>query len=166
MLSWSIKFNLQNSASFFVLVGILTIYFPCLNMELLYFHVRTIVPWFKTWKTVLFILMFLSDLLLIKTPLLLILDTFVCPHPTIWIPPPKHTHTHIHLFGTVRSTFFKIVVFLVITGYGKEKRNVRFLIWCTGVAVCGRLLVVSVRLLVVCSRLLVVCGSCLFFPWF
>ena len=37
--------------------------------------------------------MFLSDLLLIKTPLLLILDTFVCPHPTIWIP-PQNTHTH------------------------------------------------------------------------
>ena len=31
------------------------------------------------------------------------------------------------------------------------------LVWCAEVAICGRLLVVSVRLLVVCSRLLVVC---------
>ena len=61
-------------------------------------------------------------------------------------------------FGTVKNTFFKIRVFLAISGCGKKKRNVRFLVWCVGVAVCGHLLVVSVRLLVVCSCLLVVCG--------
>ena len=54
-----------------------------------------------------------------------------------------------HLFGTVNSMFFKIEVFLVIT---------TFLVWCAGVAVCRRLLVVSIGLLAVCSRLLVVYG--------
>ena len=45
--------------------------------------------------------------------------------------------------------FFKIEVFLVIT---------TFLVWCAGMAVCRRLLVVSIGLLAVCSRLLVVYG--------
>ena len=45
--------------------------------------------------------------------------------------------------------FFKIEVFLVIT---------TFLVWFAGMAVCRRLLVVSIGLLAVCSRLLVVYG--------
>ena len=47
--------------------------------------------------------------------------------------------------------FLKIGVFLGIIGCGKKKRNVRFLVLCTGVAGCGCLLVVSFSLLVVCS---------------
>ena len=53
---------------------------------------------------------------------------------------------------------FRIWVFLVITGCAKKKWNVKFLVWCAGVDVCGRLLVVVVRFLVVCSHLLVVCN--------
>ena len=53
---------------------------------------------------------------------------------------------------------FKIRVFLIITGYWKKTRNVRFLVSCAGLAVCGHLLVVSVPLLVVCGRFLVACG--------
>ena len=45
------------------------------------------------------------------------------------------------------------------TRCGKKKRNVRFWVSFIGMAVCGRLLVVSVHLLVVCSRLLMVCGG-------
>ena len=97
---------------------------------------------FNTWKTVfIYINIFLSDPPLIR-------DTFVSPRVTIWTPN--------HLFGTVKSMFFKIRVFLVITRCGKKKRNMRLLVWCAGVAVYGCLLVVSVCLLVVCSRLLVV----------
>ena len=55
--------------------------------------------------------------------------------------------------------FFKMWVFLVITGCGKKKRNVKFLIFCAEVVVCGRLLIVSVSLMVVCSRLLLACGG-------
>ena len=94
--------------------------------------------------------MFLSKPTLIKLPpRLLILDTFLGPRPTIWNP-----STYLAL----NTMFFEIGVFFVITGWGKKKQNVRFLISCAGVAVCGRLLVDSVRLLVVCSRILLVCG--------
>ena len=100
---------------------------------------------FETWKTVfIYINTFLSDPPLIKTL------RFTSTYP---------------LFGTGKSIFFKIRVFFVITGCGKKKWNVRFLVWCVGVAVCDRLVLVSVRLLVVCSRLwwfLVVCVRCLF----
>ena len=50
-------------------------------------------------------------------------------------------------------------MFLVITGCRKKKRNVRFLVLCAWVAVCGCLLVISVCLLVVCSRLLGIGGG-------
>ena len=70
--------------------------------------------------------------------------------------------------------FFKISVILVIIGCGK-KGNVRFLVWCAGVAICVCLLVVCGCLwsfasglwwlvvvccwfVIVCGRLLVVCG--------
>ena len=101
---------------------------------------------FETWKTVFtYINTFLSDPPLIKT--LRFINTLS--------PPPDYSPP---LFGTGKSIFFKIGVFFVITGCGKKKWNVRFLVWCAGVAVCDRLVVVSVRLLVVCSRLLVVFG--------
>ena len=82
-------------------------------------------------------------------------------------PPPSPI---LPTYLALKTMFFKIRVFLVITGYRKKKRNVRFLVWCAGVVVCGRLLVVSLlvvfsRLLVVCGRLwwfAVVCGRCLF----
>ena len=96
---------------------------------------------------------------LIKSPCLLIFDTFVIPQGTIQTHP-----TPCDLFCTVKSTFFKIEVSLVITGCRKKKQNIRFSVWCAGVAICGCLLVVTIRLLVVCSRLsclLVVCGSLL-----
>ena len=54
--------------------------------------------------------------------------------------------------------FLKIGVFLGITGCGKKKRNVRFLVWFAGVAVCGCLLVVSFSLLVVYNLFLVLCS--------
>ena len=105
---------------------------------------------FKTWKTVfIYINIFLSEPPLIKIPCLLILDTFVGPRG---LPPSLIWHCEEYVFKIV-----KIEVFLVITGCGKKKRNVRFLVWWEGVAVCGPLLVVSVRLLVV--GLLVVCGG-------
>ena len=72
------------------------------------------------------------------------------PHPTIRTPPRPPS---LALFATVKSMFFKTGVFLVITACWKKKRNVRFLDRCAGVAVCGRLLVVSVPLMLVCSRL-------------
>ena len=75
---------------------------------------------------------------------------FVSPSLTFWTP---------HLFGPVKSMFFKIGMYLVIIRCGKKKRNLRVLICSAGVVVCARLLVVSVRLLVVFSRLLVVCGN-------
>ena len=96
---------------------------------------------------------FLSGPLLIKTPRSLILDTFVGPSPTIRFGPLPPLICH--------WMFFKIGVFLVINGCGKKKRNVRFLVWCAGMVVCGCLLIVSGGLLVVCDRLLsllVVCG--------
>ena len=103
----------------------------------------------KTWKTVfIYINIFLSDPPLIKIPRLLILETFVGTCLTIRTP---------HLLGTVKSMFFKIGVFLVITKCGKKKLIAR--VWCAGVPVYGCLQVVSVRLLVVCSRFLVVCGG-------
>ena len=92
----------------------------------------------------------MSDSTLIKTPLLLIIDTFVVlaqlfgPHPA-------------HLFGTVESMFFKIGVYLVITQCRKNKWNITFLVWYAEVAVCSHFLVVSVSLLVFCSCLCVVC---------
>ena len=80
----------------------------------------------------------LSDLPLIENPplhpWLMILDTFVGPHPTIQTshapfgfglpPPPPH-----HLFGTVENMLFKIVVFIVTTEYGKEKPKEKSHIW-------------------------------------
>ena len=48
-------------------------------------------------------------------------------------------------------------MFLVISECGKKKWNVRLFVWCAGIAVYGRLLVVSVRLLIVCS----LCGDLL-----
>ena len=57
--------------------------------------------------------------------------------------------------------FFKIEMVLVITGCGKKKRNVSVLVWCGGVDVCSRLLVICGPLLVVCGCLLVVCGRLL-----
>ena len=111
-------------------------------------------PMFKLWKTVfIYINIFLSDPPLIKTPSLLITDTFVGPRVTIQTPLPSD------LSNTVKNMFFKIGVFLVITGCEKKKQNFRILVWCARVAVCGRLLVVSVRLLVVYSRLFVICGG-------
>ena len=102
---------------------------------------------------------------LIKTLCLLILHTFVSPQATIQTHP-----TPCDLFCTAKSMFFKIEVFLVITGCRKKKQNIRFSVWCAGVAICVCLLVVTIRLLVVRSRLwlfagglLVVCG-CLW--WF
>ena len=90
---------------------------------------------------------------IIRTSHLLIHDTFVGSRPTIRsIPLPP---TYLALKATM---FFKIGVFLVITGCKRKKRNVRFLIWSPGVTVCSRLVVVSVCLLVVRSLLLVVCG--------
>ena len=109
-------------------------------------------------KQFFYINIFLSEPPLIKPPPpsppphpppLLILDTFVGTRATIWNP-----FTYLAL----NTMFFKIGVFLVITGWGEKKQNVRFLISCAGVAVCGRLLVVSVCLLLICSRILLVCG--------
>ena len=107
----------------------------------------------------------------------------LCRSPLNYSDPlPPNTH----LFGTVKSMFFKSEVFHVITGCGKKKRNFGFLVWCAGwpfvvvllavrvrllvvcglcscfLVFCGRLLVVCGRLLVVCVRLLVVCSRCLF----
>ena len=78
------------------------------------------------------------------------------------------------VFIYIKSMFFKISVILVIIGCGK-KGNVRFLVWCAGVAICVRFLVVYGCLwsfasgwwwlvivcwwfVVVCGHLLVVCG--------
>ena len=113
-----------------VFVGILVIHFPYLKHE----------------KTVfIYINIFLLGPLLIKTPRSLILDTFVGPSPTIRFAPLPSLICH--------WMFLKIGVFLVINGCGKKKRNVRFLVWCAGMVVCGCLLVVSGGLLVVCDRL-------------
>ena len=49
-----------------------------------------------------------------------------------------------------------LALWRVLTGCWKKKQNIRFLVWCAGVTVCGRLLIVNVRLLLVCGRLLVV----------
>ena len=64
-----------------------------------------------------------------------------------------------HLFGTADYVFQNRDVPFNYWVREEEIRNVKFLVWCAGVAVCGRLLVAGVRLLVVCSRMLVVCGS-------
>ena len=62
-----------------------------------------------------------------------------------------------YLSGIVKRMSFKIVVFFVIIWCGKKAWNVRYLVWCTEVFVCSRL-VVSVCFLVVFSRFLVYCG--------
>ena len=113
-------------------------------------------PMFKTWKAVfVYINIYFSrSHPLIKTPCLLMLDTFVFSQATIQTHP-----TPCDLFCTVKSIFFKIEVFLVITGCRKKKQNVRFSVWCAGVVICGCLLVVTIRLLVVCSRLWLFAGS-------
>ena len=113
-------------------------------------------PMFKTWKTVFVYIniFFFRPRPLIKTLCLLILDTFVNPQATIQAHP-----TTCDLFCTVKSMFFKIEVFLVITGCRKKKQNIRFLVWCAGVVICGCLLVVTIRLLVVCSRLWLFAGG-------
>ena len=51
-----------------------------------------------------------------------------------------------------------LALWRVLTGCWKKKQNIRFLVWCAGVTVCGLLLKVNVRLLLVCGCLLVVWG--------
>ena len=122
-------------------------------------------PSLKHQKTV-FIYIFVG-FPLIKTPHLLILETFVSPLPPqlFGLPPP-------HLFGT-EACLFRTGVFLVITGCGKKKRNVRFLVRCAGLAVCccwslvvcGSLWLFASGLLLVCWWFAVVCGGLwLFLP--
>ena len=56
------------------------------------------------------------------------------------------------------TSFLLLLLVLVITGCGKKKENVSFLVWYTRVVGCGRLRIVCVRLLEFCVSLPVVCG--------
>ena len=79
----------------------------------------------------------------------------LCRTPPNCSEPPHHTYL------ALKSIFFKIEVFHVITVCEKKKRNVRFGVWCAGVAICGPLLwfvFVCWWFVVVCGGLLVVCG--------
>ena len=63
---------------------------------------------FKTCKKSFYLyIVFVRPPPLTKTPLfcLLIIDTFVGPHPTIWTPSHTHTHTHAHLLDTEKYVF-------------------------------------------------------------
>ena len=45
-------------------------------------------------------------------------------------PDPFITHMkNLLKFGTVKSIFFKIRVFLAVTGWGRKKKSIRFLVW-------------------------------------
>ena len=93
---------------------------------------------------------------LIKTSRLLILDTFVGPRtPSKFGPPPSTIPPPPTLFGTEEYVFQNQVV---PCNYQVREGETKFLVWCAGVAICDRLLVVCRLLLVVRSHLLVVCG--------